>query len=184
MPNVVAAILKNRECWTRFLSLHGELACLAPSEGEGNGPSRVLLCRSVAEPDGAHSLFRCVPIIPKRPLATRIGYVHLQFFPTPLKRRRPYTGATQHGCLSNSVTPSPHKGAVPDAALLLLFRSQFVCGHAFLTSRRKDCQAADFAVGTGKVAVTSAAKETTVRRMVDMIKKRTRTERKPPHGHV
>jgi hypothetical protein len=30
-----------------------------------------------------------------RPVATRIGYVHLQFFPTPLKRRRPYTGATQ-----------------------------------------------------------------------------------------
>ena len=26
---------------------------------------------------------------PKRPLATRIGYVHLQIFPTPLKRRRP-----------------------------------------------------------------------------------------------
>ena len=34
-------------------------------------------------------------------------------------------------------------------ALLLLVRSEFVCWHAFLTSRRIDCQAADFAVGTG-----------------------------------
>jgi hypothetical protein len=56
-------MLKNRECWTRFLSLHGESTCLAPPEGGGNRPSRVLLCRSVAELGGAHSLFRCVPII-------------------------------------------------------------------------------------------------------------------------
>jgi hypothetical protein len=56
-------MLKNRECWTRFLSLHGESTCLAPPGGAGNGPSRVLLCRSVAELGGAHSLFRCVPII-------------------------------------------------------------------------------------------------------------------------
>jgi hypothetical protein len=58
-------MLKNRECWTRFLSLpgEGEATCLAPPEGGGNRPSRVLLCRSVAELGGAHSLFRCVPII-------------------------------------------------------------------------------------------------------------------------
>jgi hypothetical protein len=63
VPNVVTAILKNRECWTRFLSLHGGSTCLAPPEGGGNGFSKVLLCRSVAELCGAHSLFRCVPII-------------------------------------------------------------------------------------------------------------------------
>src|SRR5437868_13324622 len=45
---------------------------------------------------------------------------------------------------------SPHLyGAVPDPALLLLVRSEFVCWHAFLASRRIDCQAADFAIGAG-----------------------------------
>ena len=45
---------------------------------------------------------------------------------------------------------SPHlSGAVPDPALLLLVRSEFVCWHAFLASRRIDCQAADFAIGAG-----------------------------------
>src|SRR5437868_12552890 len=56
-------MLKNRECWTRFLSLHGESTCLAPPGGGGNGSSKILLCRSVAELGGAHSLFRCVFII-------------------------------------------------------------------------------------------------------------------------
>ena len=34
-------------------------------------------------------------------------------------------------------------------ALLLLVHSEFVCWHAFLASRRIDCQAADFAIGAG-----------------------------------
>ena len=34
-------------------------------------------------------------------------------------------------------------------APLLIFGGEFVCWHAFLASRRIDCQAADFAVGTG-----------------------------------
>ena len=34
-------------------------------------------------------------------------------------------------------------------ALLLLVHSEFVCWHAFLASRRIDCQVADFAIGAG-----------------------------------
>ena len=56
-------MLKNRECWRRFLSLHGESTCLAPPGGGGNGSSKILLCRSVAQLGGAQSIFRCVPII-------------------------------------------------------------------------------------------------------------------------
>ena len=33
--------------------------------------------------------------------------------------------------------------------LLVLFAREFVCWHAFLASRRIDCQAGDFAVGAG-----------------------------------
>src|SRR5205085_8937 len=55
IPNVVAAIVKNRECWTRFLSLQGESTCLVPTGG-GNGLSRVWICRSVASLGGAHAL--------------------------------------------------------------------------------------------------------------------------------
>lgn len=126
---------------------------------------------------------------PKRPLATRIGYVHLQFFPTPLKRHRlrpeQHKRRLRNGLRDfNGAIPaatdrkegrikkeefadhksrgrpafakmatarqarlplqlghaSPHlSGAVPDAALLLLVHSEFVCWHAFLASRRIDC---------------------------------------------
>jgi len=95
--NVVAAMLKNRECWTRFLSLHGESTCLALPGGGGNGFSKILLCRSIAQLGGAHSIFRCVSHSSEETrLATRNWLRAIyKFFPTPLKRRRPYTGATQ-----------------------------------------------------------------------------------------
>ena len=49
-----------------------------------------------------------------------------------------------YGAASTAASPTrsrqPHlSGAVPDAALLLLVHSEFVCWHAFLTSRRIDC---------------------------------------------
>src|SRR5438094_5148712 len=86
VPNVVAAILKNRECWTRFLSLHGESTCLGP-------PCGGWILKSLTLSVGCGAWWRQLHLPlrshhPKRPLATRIGYVHLQFFPTPLKRHR------------------------------------------------------------------------------------------------
>src|SRR5207248_9964059 len=56
MPNVVAAILKNRECRTRFLSLRRDSTGSARAGRAANRSLRVLLCLSVAEViGGAHS---------------------------------------------------------------------------------------------------------------------------------
>ena len=135
----------------------------------------VLLCRSVAELGGAHSIFRCVSIIRRDRWPPGLVTCIYKFFPTPLKRRRP--GATQKEItdrtarvyFNGAIPATTDKGelSLPPATAAATTRSimqilrptrpplqpvanfggEFVCWHAFLASRRIDCQAADFAVG-------------------------------------